>query len=101
MKASRLTKILVLAILCVVMIAGAAFSEEIKAKVKSIDTGTNTVVVNDVTKADENLTIVVEDKTAVEQIQSGRLKVGNKAKIKYEKKNGKNVASSFKKLPGC
>lgn len=100
MKALRIAALSVLTVCCTAMLAGIAFSEEIKAKIKSIDTPKNTVVVSEATKG-EDLTIIVEDKTAVDQLQSGKIKVGNKAKIKYESKNGKNVATYFKKLPGC
>ena len=100
MKVSRVAAVSVLAVCCTAMLAGIAFSEEIKAKIKSIDAPKSTVVVNEPTKG-EDLTIVVEDKAGAEQLRAGKIKVGNKAKIKYEKKNGKNVATYFKKLPGC
>lgn len=103
MKVSKLIAVSIMTLLCVAMSAGIAASEEIsmKGKIKSIDASTNTVVVNDVHKTSENVTLTVEDATAVEQIQAGKIKVGNKAKIKYIKKDGKNVAPYFKKLPGC
>jgi Cu/Ag efflux protein CusF len=98
MKVSKLIVASIMTVFCVAMLAGAAFSEEIKAKIKSIDPATNTVVVTD---NNTDIPLVVEDKTAAEQVRTGKIKVGNKVKIKYEKKDGKNVATSLKKLPGC
>lgn len=98
MKASKLVLTLLTAVFCVAMLAGVALSEEIKAKIKSVDPATNTVVVTD---NNIDIPLVVEDKVAAEQVKTGKIKVGTKVKIKYEKKDGKNVASSLKKLPGC
>ncbi|HEX8948161.1 MAG TPA: hypothetical protein VF790_04315 [Dissulfurispiraceae bacterium] len=99
MKASRFTMVSLMAILCVAMLAGAAFSEEIKAKIKSFDAASNTVVVSPSGKAD--MPLVVDDKNAANELKSGRIRVGTKVKVKYDNKGGKNIASSLKKLPGC
>lgn len=104
MKISRLIAVSILTILCVVMLTGIAVSsEEVeikKGKIKSIDTGTNEVVLQDM-KTDKVVAVIVEDKDAQEKLKAGKIKVGNKTKVKYTTKNSKNIATSFKKLPGC
>lgn len=98
MKISKLVVTLTTAVFCIAILTAVAFSEEIKAKIKSVDASTNTVVV---TTNNTDMPIVVEDKATSEQLKAGKIKVGTKVKIEYQKKGGKNVASSFKKLPGC
>ena len=86
------------ALVCTTLLVGIAFSEELKARIKSIDTATNTVVVNN---GSQDMPLVVTDKNAISELKAGRLRVGTKMRIKYEKKNGKNVATTFRKMPGC
>ena len=52
-------------------------------------------------KTDKVVAVIVEDKDAQEKLKAGKIKVGNKTKVKYTTKNSKNIATSFKKLPGC
>ena len=99
MKASKLVKGFMVAIASIALFAGTAVAEEeIKGKIKSIDLGTDTVVLMD---KSSDTTLVVQDKAALDQIKAGKIKVGNKVKAKYIQKDGKNTATYFKKLPGC
>jgi hypothetical protein len=104
MKISRLIVVSILTVLCAVMFTGIAVSgEEIeikKAKIKTIDLGTNEVALQDM-KTDKDVTVMVEDNDAQEKLKAGKIRVGSKVKVKYTTKDSKNIASSFKKLPGC
>ncbi len=45
--------------------------------------------------------ITVVDKVTLDKFQDKRITVGDEIKAKYEQKNGKNVATFFKKPGGC
>ncbi len=45
--------------------------------------------------------ITVVDQVTLDKFQDHRISVGDEIKCKYEKKDGKNVATYFKKPGGC
>ncbi len=101
MKVSRAVIISVLAIFCLAMLSGIALAEEkisIKGKVKSIDLNTKTAVINADSK---DVTITVEDSGTINKLTDGRISVDDDVKVKYIIKDGKNVATYFKKAAGC
>lgn len=102
MKRSRLIAVSILTIFLMAMLTGVAFTEEItfKGKIKKVDLDTNTVLITD-KETGTDIEVIVEDKNAVDQLKAGKIKVGNKAKVKYIKKDTKSIATYLKKLPGC
>lgn len=102
MKTSKTIILAVLAIFCMAMLTGVAMAEEkvsIKGKVKSIDLNTKTVVV--ATEDGKNVTITVEDEETLKKLKDGRISIDDDVKVKYVVKDGKNVATYFKKAAGC
>jgi hypothetical protein len=91
----------VLAIFCIAMLTGVAMAEEkvsVKGNVKSIDIDSKTAVVN----ADgKDIKIIVEDKETLAKFKDGRISVDDEVKVKYIIKDGKNIATYFKKAAGC
>ena len=45
--------------------------------------------------------ITVQDDVTLKKFEDHRIGVGDEIKCKYEKKDGKNVATFFKKAGGC
>lgn len=102
MKTSKTIILAVLAIFCMAMLTGVAVAEEkvsIKGKVKSIDVNTKTVVVD--TEDGKAVTITVEDEETLNKLKDGRISTDDDVKVKYVIKDGKNVATYFKKVAGC
>lgn len=102
MKTSKTIILAVLAIFCMAMLTGVAVAEEkvsIKGKVKSIDVNTKTVVVD--TEDGKAVTITVEDEETLKKLKDGRISTDDDVKVKYVIKDGKNVATYFKKVAGC
>lgn len=102
MKTSKTIILAVLAIFCMAMLTGFAVAEEkvsIKGKVKSIDVNTKTVVVD--TEDGKAVTITVEDEETLKKLKDGRISTDDDVKVKYVIKDGKNVATYFKKVAGC
>jgi uncharacterized low-complexity protein len=52
-------------------------------------------------KGGEIVEILVQDKVTLDKLKDKRIGVGDEIKLKYEPKNGKNVATYFKKAAGC
>ncbi|MDA8213659.1 MAG: hypothetical protein M0Z64_00095 [Nitrospiraceae bacterium] len=101
MKVSKVIMVSVLAIFCLAMLTGVALAEEkisIKGKVTSIDLNTKTAVINADSK---DVTITVEDSETINKLTDGRISVDDDVKVKYIIKDGKNVATYFKKASGC
>ncbi len=91
-----------LAALCLTVLAGVAGAEEkINGKVKSIDLATKTVVVTTYEGRNVAITISTEDTVTLNKLKEGRIKVDDDVKVKYINKDGKNVATYFKKPAGC
>ena len=102
MKTSKAIILAVLAIFCMAMLTGVAMAEEkvsIKGKVKSINADAKTAVV--ATEDGKNVIIAVEDEETLNKLKNGRISIDDDVKVKYVVKDGKNVATYFKKATGC
>lgn len=102
MKTSKTIILAVLAIFCLAMLTGVALAEEkisIKGKVKSINVDAKTAVV--AAEDGKNVTIAVEDEETLNKLKDGRISTDDDVKVKYVVKDGKNVATYFKKASGC
>lgn len=102
MKTSKTIILAVLAIFCLTMLTGIAIAEEkvsIKGRVKSIDVNAKTSVVT--TEDGKDVTITVEDEETLNKFKDGRIGTDDDVKVKYVVKDGKNVATYFKKAAGC
>lgn len=92
---TKLLRIAVLAVFSVALLIGIAVAaEKIKGVVKSVDTGSGSIVVTD--SDGKDVTLTLEDKG-----KAGKYSAGDKVKAKYDKKDGKNVATDFRKAEGC
>ena len=88
--------------LCLTVLAGAAGAEErISGKVKSIDLETNTVVVTTYEGQEVTITISAEDTLTLKKLKERLIRVDDDVKVKYISKDGKNVATYFKKTLAC
>ena len=89
----NLTAIL-LAALCLAILAGVAGAEEqAKGILKSIDLETNTVVVTTYEKQEVTITISADDTRTLKKLKKKQIKVGDEVHVKYVIKDGKNVAT--------
>ena len=52
-------------------------------------------------KSGQPVPITVQDTITLDKFKDHRIGVGDEIKCKYEKKDGKNVATYFKKAGGC
>jgi hypothetical protein len=52
-------------------------------------------------KSGQSVAIEVSDKVTLDKFKDKRIVVGDEIKCKYETKDGKNVATYFKKAAGC
>ena len=93
--------IILLITLCLALAGLAAADERVNGRVKSIDLSTNTVVVTSYEGQEVPITISSEDTTALDKLKDGRIKVDDDIKVKYVVKDGKNVATYFRKPAGC
>jgi hypothetical protein len=102
MKMKRDLAAIFLAALFLVVLAGVAGAEEtVKGKVKTIDLGTNTVVVTSYERQDVTITISADDNETLKRLKEKRIIVDDDVKVKYVTKDGKNVATFFRKLSEC
>lgn len=102
MKTSKAIIVAVLAIFCIAILSGIAMAEEkvsIKGKVKSINVDAKTAVVT--TEDGKDVNITVEDEETLNKFKDGRISIDDDVKVKYIIKDGKNVATYFKKAAGC
>ena len=91
-----------LAALCLTFLAGAAGAEEkVSGKVKSIDLETKTVVVSTYEGQEVTITISPEDTSTLNKLKEKRVRVDDDVKVRYVIKDGKNVATFFRKPAGC
>lgn len=89
-------------LLCLMFLAGAAGAEEkISGRVKSIDLETQTVVVTTYEGQDVAITISAEDTSTLNKLKEKRIRADDDVKVRYISKDGKNVATYFKKPAGC
>ncbi len=95
-------RIFLLAAFCLAVLAGAAGAEEkVNGRVKSIDLAANTVVVTSYEGQDITITISADDTVTLNKLRDRRIKVDDDVKVKYVVKDGRNVATYFRKPAGC
>lgn len=102
MKLSKAIIIMALAIFYIAMFSGIVMAEEkvsMRGKVKSIDQNAKTAVVT--ARDGKEVTVAVDDNTTLDKFKDGRINEGDDVKVKYVIKDGKNLATSFKKAAGC
>jgi len=88
--------------LCLTVLAGTAEAEErISGKISSIDLETNTVVVSTFEGGEVTITISANDTATLKKLKKGVIRVDDQVKVRYVTKDGKNVATYFKKPAGC
>jgi len=91
-----------LAVLCLTFLAGTAGAEEkINGRVKSIDLEMNSVVVSTYEGQEVTITISPEDSSTLNKLKEKRVRVDDDVKVRYVVKDGKNVATYFRKPAGC
>jgi hypothetical protein len=78
--------------------------EKFLGKVVTIEMAAPGATVATVTLKDETgavLVVTVEDKVTLDKFADKRISAGDEIKCKYQVKDGKNVATFFKKPGGC
>lgn len=87
---------------CMVLAVAAAAEERINGTVTSVNLPTKTVVVTSYDKM-QQVTIFIsdEDTASLAKLKDKRIRVGDDIKVKYIVRDGKNVATYFKKPAGC
>jgi hypothetical protein len=91
-----------LALLALPLAAGA--EEKFLGKVTRIEMaspGATTAIATLQDDAGKSVVITVQDKLTLDKFADKRIGVGDEIKVKYDAKDGKNVASFFKKPGGC
>lgn len=81
-----------------------AAEEKFLGKVTKIDMAGKDAKVASATLQDEGgkaVVITVEDKVTLDKFADKRISIGDEVKAKYVVKDGKNVATYFKKPGGC
>ena len=84
--------------------AAARAEEKFLGKVVKIEMAAPDAKVATATLEDEtgkSVVITVQDKVTLDKLADKRISVGDEIKCKYEVKDGKNVATLFKKPGGC
>lgn len=90
--------------LLVVTAAPARAEDKFLGKVTKIEMTSKDAKVATATLQDDAgkaVVITVEDKVTLEKFADKRISAGDEIKAKYAVKDGKNVATSFKKPGGC
>jgi len=64
------------------------------------DGGSAVAVMKDA-KSGQTVEILVQDKVTLDKFKDKRIAPGDEIKLKYDAKDGKNVATYFKKAAGC
>lgn len=103
-RVKKLTSGLVLAAALVLVTAGPARADEkVLGTVTDIEMSNADLAVATLKDRDSGqpVLITVQDKVTLEKFKDKRINVGDEIKAKYEKKDGKNVATFFKKPGGC
>jgi maltose-binding protein MalE len=102
MKMKRNLVVIVMAALCLAILAGVAGAEEtVKGKIKTIDLKTNTVVITTYERQEVTITISADDIQTLKLLNEKLIKTEDDVKVKYVTKDGKNVATYFRKLADC
>ena len=93
---------LVLAALAALFLATSAGAEEsISGTVQKIDLAAKTVVVKSFFGEDITITISDEDTRTLDKLRQGVIKVDDAVRVRYVAKDGRNVATFFRKSAGC
>jgi hypothetical protein len=71
----------------------------INGKVKSIDVEKKTVIVT--TTEGKDVIIIVEDDETLNKLRDEKISVDDDVRVKYIKKDDKNISTSFRKAAGC
>jgi hypothetical protein len=71
----------------------------ISGTVQSINLNANTVGL--VTYEGEYVPVAVEDELTLGKLRDRRIRIGDDVKVKYIKKDGKNLSTFFRKTAGC
>jgi hypothetical protein len=101
----KLVSALTAAALALLAVPAAARSEEkflgkvVKIEMVAPDAKVATATLQD--EAGKSVVITVQDKVTLDKFADKRITVGDDIKTKYDAKDGKNVATSFKKPGGC
>jgi hypothetical protein len=91
-----------LAALCLTFLANVSGAEEkISGRVKSIDLETKTVVVTTYEGQEVTITISPEDTSTLNKLKEKRVREDDDVKVRYVVKDGKNMATYFRKPAGC
>lgn len=94
--------VLVLAALSLLVLAGAAGAEEtINGTVKSIDLAAKTIVIKSFFGPEVAVTISDEDAATLNKFRMKLIKVDDSVRVKYVTREGRNVATFFRKTAGC
>lgn len=101
----RLARSLLAAVVFTLATTSVARAEEkVLGVVTRIDVATTGAVASATlkdTKSGALLDITVQDTVTLDKFKDHRIGVGDEIKCRYEKKDGKNVATYFKKAAGC
>jgi hypothetical protein len=96
------TVTLFLTFFCLLIFLTVVQAEEkvsINGKVKSIDVEKKTVIVT--TNEGKDVTITVEDDETLNKLRDGRIGIDDDVRVKYIKKDDKNISTYFRKAAGC
>jgi Cu/Ag efflux protein CusF len=94
--------VFMLVAVCLALLASAAGAEEkISGRVKSIDLEAKTVVVTTYEGQEVAITISTEDASTLNKLKEKRVREDDDVKVRYVVKDGKNVATYFRKPAGC
>ena len=86
---------------CMGLSTVAAAEEKILGTIKSIDLQTKSVVITTYDRQEVTIILSDEDTASLAKLRDKRIKVGDDIKVKYVVRDGKNVATYFKKPAGC
>lgn len=75
--------------------------EKFLGKVTKIEAAGKTATVTLQDEAGKSVVLSVEDKVTLDKFADKRIQVGDEIKAKFDTKNGKKVATYFKKPGGC
>jgi C4-type Zn-finger protein len=89
------------ATLLLVTAAPAHADEKFLGKVTKIEAAGKAATVTLQDEAGKSVVLTVEDKVTLDKFGDKRIQVGDEIKAKYGAKDGKNVATYFKKPGGC
>lgn len=93
---------LLLTVLAVPLFADLAMAEEsLNGTVRSVDLAKRSVVVKSFSGEELTITISNDDSATMNKLGSGVIKPDDAVRVKYVVRDGKNVATFFRKTMGC